>query len=79
MQYKLMGIRKEHQDNQEDIAKLLGINVQTYRKKEHDVSQFNLQEMFKIADRYNMRVDDIFLPRKFTIRGQRQKSIERKI
>ena len=64
MQYKLMGIRKEHQDNQEDLAKLLGINIQTYRKKEHDVSQFNLQEMFKIADRYNMRVDDIFLPQK---------------
>lgn len=68
MQYKLAGIRKEHGESQKDLAKLLNVNIQSYRNKEMDKTEFKLSEMFKIAKHYQMRVDDIFLSRKYTIR-----------
>lgn len=67
MQYKLAGIRKEHGETQEKLASLLGVNVQSYRNKEMDKTEFKLSEMFIIAGHYEMRVEDIFLPRKYTI------------
>lgn len=72
MQYKLAGIRKEHNETQSDLAKMLEVGIQTYRNKELDKTEFNLTEMFKIADHYNMKVEDIFLPRKYTLRELRQ-------
>ncbi len=73
MQYKLVGIRKEHQETQKELAKLLGISEATYRNKELGKVQFGLQEMFDIASHYEMSIDNIFLPSKFTFCEQREK------
>lgn len=66
MQGNLIVIRKENGDTQKKLADLLGIDEGTYRRKELGKSQFNLQEMFAVADYYNRSVDQIFLPPKTT-------------
>lgn len=37
MQTKLLGIRKERGETQEDVAKMLGISTASYRSKELDI------------------------------------------
>lgn len=66
MQSLLIGLRKEHGDSQKDLARLLKISEEAYRNKELGRSQFKMNEMFTLAGRYNQKVDDIFLPRKYT-------------
>lgn len=66
MQGLLIGIRKEYGDSQKRIAEILGISEEAYRNKERGDSQFKMDEMFIIADRYNLPIDEIFLPRKST-------------
>ncbi|GKS80696.1 hypothetical protein LPAF129_03810 [Ligilactobacillus pabuli] len=68
MQYILTGIRKEHGELQDDLAKMLNISTAAYRNKEQGKTQFKMDEMFKIADHYNVKIEDIFLPRKYTLR-----------
>lgn len=62
MQEKLLLIRKNNKINQEEFANLLGISVKQYGLKENGKAKFNGDEMFKIADYLNMKIDDIFLP-----------------
>lgn len=50
---------------QEQMAAYLGITPKTYRSKELGNSEFTLDEMFAIAKMFNMKIDDIFLPRKY--------------
>lgn len=52
---------------QAEIADYLGISTKTYRSKELGNSEFTMDEMFKIAKLFNMRIDDIFLPREYQI------------
>lgn len=47
------------------MATYLGITPKTYRSKELGNSEFTLDEMFAIAKMFNMKIDDIFLPRKY--------------
>lgn len=68
MQGLLIGIRKEYGDSQKQIAEILGITEEAYRNKERGKSQFKMDEMFIISDRYNLPIDEIFLPRKSTKR-----------
>ena len=70
MQTKLLGIRKERGETQEDVAKMLGISTASYRSKELGHSQFKMNEMFALASHYHMTIDDIFLPTKSTEREQ---------
>lgn len=71
MQTKLLGIRKERGETQEDVAKMLGISTASYRSKELGHSQFKMNEMFALASHYHMTIDDIFLPTKSTKREQK--------
>lgn len=62
MQSQLIILRKERNINQETLANLLGISVKQYGYKENGKSKFNGDEMFKIADYFNLNINDIFLP-----------------
>lgn len=66
MQSILIGLRKEHGDSQKQLAGFLGISEEAYRNKELGKSQFKMNEMFFIANRYNQSIENIFLPRKYT-------------
>lgn len=62
MQEKLIIIRKQKDLTQKELANLIGITPKQYGLKENGDCKFNGDEMFKIADFFNMKVDDIFLP-----------------
>lgn len=68
MQWNLIQLRKENNETQEEIANFLGISTTGYREKELGKSQFKSDEMFMIADHYSKKIEDIFLPSKFTKR-----------
>lgn len=65
MQYLLDSIRRSKKITQEDMAKLLNIDVRTYQNKEKGVTQFKQNEMFIIAKFFNKKIDEIFLPTNF--------------
>ncbi len=60
MYFNLRVARLKHRESQEDIAKLLGINVNTYSLKEQGKQDFKLKEAKKLADHYGMTVDALF-------------------
>lgn len=62
MQEKLMIIRKKSGLRQVDMAKFLGISPNSYNHKEKGTKQFKANEMFKIADYFHLKIEDIFLP-----------------
>lgn len=62
MQSKLLLLRKEFKITQQDLANILGITTKQFSAKELGKVKFNGDEMFKIADYFNMKIDDIFLP-----------------
>lgn len=62
MQDKLIILRKKEKIKQQTLADLLGISVKQYGFKETGKSKFDGDEMFKIADFFNLKVDDIFMP-----------------
>lgn len=62
MQSKLIILRKNKKISQEILADLLGISVKQYGLKENGKAKFVGDEMFKIADYFGLKVDDIFLP-----------------
>lgn len=62
MQEKLILLRKHKNVTQKEMANLLGITTKQFGSKELGKSKFNGDEMFKIADYFNLKVDDIFLP-----------------
>lgn len=60
-QSELVALRRYNGFTQNDMAKLLGVDVRTYVYKEHGVSQFKLNEMFIISRKFNKPIDEIFL------------------
>ena len=66
MQWNLIRIRKENNETQEDIAKILGLSPEGYRAKENGNRQFKIDEMFAIANHYKKSISEIFLPREYT-------------
>ncbi|CDQ22633.1 helix-turn-helix transcriptional regulator [Halobacillus karajensis] len=62
MQTKLKGIRSYHKITAEEMAKEIGVHKDAYLGKENGRTEFKLNEMFTIAKRFNMRVDDLFSP-----------------
>ena len=74
LQLILYDLRKNKKKmTQAEIADYLGISTKTYRSKELGNSEFTMDEMFKIAKLFNMRIDDIFLPREYRIGTKRTK------
>lgn len=62
MQEKLLIIRKKNKVSQEKLAEILNISVKTYAFKETGKTEFTMSEMFKIADYFNMEINEIFIP-----------------
>ena len=62
MQEKLILLRKQNNVSQKELSELLSITTKQFSAKELGKSKFNGDEMFKIADYFNLKVDDIFLP-----------------
>lgn len=69
-QWKLEELRELKKVTQEELANLLNINTTTYRRKEKGDAEFKASEMFIIAQRFNLEIEEIFLPPKFTISEQ---------
>lgn len=66
---ELIALRAEEKISQKEMAKLLGITPETYRKKENGESDWWGSEMFIISSRFNKKIDDIFLNKKSTKSG----------
>lgn len=65
MQKKLFLERKiERSMTQKQMADLLGISALTYKRKESGEYPFNQDEMFKIAELFNVKIDELFEDRK---------------
>lgn len=62
MQEKLILLRKQNNVSQRELAELLGISAKQFSAKELGKAKFNGDEMFQIADYFNLKVDNIFLP-----------------
>lgn len=66
MQNNLILLRKNNNITQKKLAILLQISEVQYGKKEKGIAEFTQDEMFQIAEYFNLKVDDIFLPRNAT-------------
>lgn len=64
MQGKLMILRKEHHQTQDDLAKFLGISKGSYKNKETGKTEFTMSEFYKLSKLYGVKMDEIFTPRK---------------
>lgn len=58
---KLLKIRLERgYKNSKDFAEFLGINSSTYSKIENNKKDVNLENAFKIAEKLNMKIEEIW-------------------
>lgn len=64
MQEKLLLLRKNNNITQKELADLIGISVNQYSSKENGKYNFDCDEMFKIANFFNLAIENIFLPSK---------------
>ncbi|QQE75183.1 helix-turn-helix transcriptional regulator [Brevibacillus composti] len=65
MQEKLAALRRYHNISQKEMADLIRVDLRTYINKENGQSQFKANEMFAIARKFQMPIDEIFLPTNF--------------
>lgn len=63
MQEKLLLLRNRHGYSQKYIAEYLGISSKQYSSKERGEYEFKADEMFKLSDLFNERIEDVFMPR----------------
>ena len=56
---------KTRKDDKALFFFMLGISAKSYRDKELGHQQFTQDEMFKLSDIFNAKLEDIFLPRKY--------------
>lgn len=62
MQWNLIRLRKENNLTQNDVAKILNLNISTYQNKETGRSSFRDYEMFLLSKYFNKSLEEIFLP-----------------
>lgn len=67
-QKKLASIRRSENISQREMATVIDVTTETYNAKELGRTQFKASEMFMIADYFNSKIDEIFLPPNFMIR-----------
>lgn len=68
IQEKLASVRRSKDISQREVAELLGVATETYNGKELGRTQFKASEMFIIADYFDMKIEEIFLPPNFMSR-----------
>lgn len=62
MQFTLKELRARKNKTQEQVAKDLGISVQTYNAWEKDVSNVAVSKVQAVADYFGVKIGQIFLP-----------------
>lgn len=60
-QWNLKRLRDEHGYNQKEFAKVIGITVHSYMRKENGQTPFVDHEMFKIRNFFDKPIEEIFL------------------
>lgn len=63
MQEKLLLLRKKENLSIKEMADILGIQSKTYSLKERGLAEFTQDEMFTLSEKFQMKIDQIFLPR----------------
>ncbi|AWN65763.1 transcriptional regulator [Lactococcus lactis subsp. lactis] len=66
---ELIAIRSEEKISRKEMAELIGVTPETYRKKELGETDWWGAEMFIVASKFNKKIDDIFLDKKSTKSG----------
>ena len=61
-QYTLKELRARKDKTQEEVARDLGISVQTYNAWEKDISNVAISKVMAVAEYFDVMVGDIFLP-----------------
>ena len=56
----IVEIRKQHNLTQTYVGKLLGYKRNTMCQKEKGISPYTLNDAFKLAELYGMKVDELF-------------------
>ena len=60
MKFSLKAARITAGMTQDEVAELLGVHVQTYRKLEENPNLATIEQAKKLSDRLNVPYDDIF-------------------
>lgn len=61
-QFTLKELRARKDKTQEEVAKDLGISLQTYNAWEKDISNVAISKVMAVAEYFGVKVGDIFLP-----------------
>lgn len=62
MQWKLIALRKQHNLDRVEMAKVAGTSVSSYAMKERGDTQFKMSEMFRLREYFGLSIEEIFLP-----------------
>ena len=63
MQEKLLILRKNENITIKKMGEILKIAPKTYSEKERGLAEFTQDEMFELGKKFNLNIDQIFLPR----------------
>ena len=58
---KLRGKMAESDNSIEDLAIILNLNKETIRRKLRGQTQFVLDELFILSEKYNIAIDELFI------------------
>lgn len=61
MHYELHVLRAIRNETQEDVAKAVGVSVQTYNAWEKDFSNIKISKANRLARHFGVSLDDLFL------------------
>ena len=61
MQIKLVAARQKEGITSKEMAAFLGISNKQYSRKETGYVDFTMTELFRLASRFNMRIEDLFI------------------
>ena len=63
MQERLLILRKKRNLSIKEMSEFLDISPKTYSEKERGLAEFTQDEMFECGRKFNLKIDQIFLPR----------------
>lgn len=58
---KIRSIRREKGISREEMAEFLGLNTLSYKNKEYGQRQFNIGELFRVAQKFDMTMEDLLI------------------
>lgn len=61
IKYSLKELRARKNETQEDVAKALGISVQTYNAWEKNISNVGVSKVLALANHFGVKLTEIFL------------------